>query len=114
MFLLCIISVFCGQCCLFPLACAQNKIVCSERKRRATSSSPRLFDPQPSQLFSITFKLLFTRSQRIDLNVQLPPPRFFCLSLKIHSSIIYLSAKQVFKASVIASLYMCGLCVYDH
>lgn len=68
----------------FSHVCAQNKIVHSEWKRKDSSSGappthPRLFDPQLSQLFSITFKLLFTRGQTIDLKVWLSPPRFFWL-----------------------------------
>ena len=54
----------------------RNKIVRSERelkeKRKEKKSQhqlPQPFDPRRSQLFSITFKLLFTRSQRVGLRV---------------------------------------------
>lgn len=45
-----------------------------KKENKASPSSPQPFDPQPSQLFSITSKLLFTRSQRTDLRVGLSPP----------------------------------------
>ena len=99
----------------FPRVCARNKIVRSEGEREKSHHQlPQPFDPQPSQLFSITFKLLFTRSQRIDLKVWLSPLRSFLLFVfRNNFSIIYLSAKQVFKVFVIVCLYMCGRFVFD-
>lgn len=83
------------------------------KKEKATTSSPTLLILSPPQLFSITFKLLFTRSQRMDLKVL--HPRFFFLFFyfKNNFSIMYLSAKQVFKVFVIVCLYMCGRFVFD-
>lgn len=113
MFLLCIISVLCGQYWLFTCLCSEQ-----DSPEKSHHQLPQPFDPQPPQLFNITFKLLFTRSQWIDLKVWLTPLAyfilfFFGLSSKLHSSIIYLSAKLMFKVFVIVNLYMCGCFVFD-
>ena len=82
MFLLCVITFF----FFFYVDSVAFSHVCARKqdsqewtwieKRKASTSSPSRLIPSTSQLFSITFKLLFTRSQRVGLRVWLSPPRF--------------------------------------
>lgn len=78
--LLCIISVLCEQCCLCTCFCSERDS--PEWTKKSHHPLPQPFDPQSSQLFSITFKLLYTRRQRIDLKVWLSPPHFFLFVFK--------------------------------
>lgn len=89
MFLLCIISVFSGQCCLAACLCSEQDRPCWAAKKKPPAAPRRLSDPQPSQLFSITFKLLFTRSQRTDWKFDfLPLASSFLFILKIPSPVL--------------------------
>lgn len=58
------------------------------------------FDPQSSQLFSITFKLLFTKSRRTDLKVLFPPPSLSCFVCLWNAFQYYLFVSQATVRSI--------------